>query len=60
VFKGDITVVEFLQANWLTVLLLAAISAMFVLLRNRATQVGALNEIVGNGQPVIVEIFSNT
>jgi hypothetical protein len=60
VCKGDIIVVEFLQANWLTVLLLTAIVAMFVLLRNRATQISALDETVGNGQPVIVEVFSNT
>jgi hypothetical protein len=53
-------VTEFLQANWLTVLFLTAIAAMFVLLRNRATRIGALDEIVGNGQPVVVEVFSNT
>jgi hypothetical protein len=52
-------VIDFLQANWLTVLFLAAIAAMFVLLRNRATPVRALGEIVGNGQPVILEVFSN-
>ena len=52
--------IEFLQANWLTLLFLAAVVAMFVLLRNRATRISALEEIVGNGQPVIVEIFSNT
>jgi hypothetical protein len=53
-------VIEFLQANWLTVLFLAAIAAMFVVLRNRATHVSALGDVVGNGQPVIVEVFSNT
>jgi hypothetical protein len=52
--------VELIQANWLTVLFLAGIAAMFVLLRNRATRIGALDEIVGKGQPVIVEVFSNT
>jgi hypothetical protein len=52
-------VIEFLQANWF-LLLLAVIAAMFVLLRNRATAIGALGEIVGKGQPVIVEVFSNT
>jgi hypothetical protein len=41
-------------------LLLTGIVAMFVLLRNRATQISALGETVGNGQPVIVEVFSNT
>jgi hypothetical protein len=53
-------VIESLQANWLTVMFLGAIVAMFVLLRNRATRISALDEIVGNGQPVIVEVFSNT
>jgi len=51
---------EFLQANWLTLLFLAAIGAMFVLLRNRATRIGGLDEIIAKGQPVIVEVFSNT
>jgi hypothetical protein len=53
-------VVDFLQANWPTLVFLAAISAMFVLLRNRATPIGAVGEVLGNGQPVIVEVFSNT
>lgn len=52
--------IELLQANWLTLFFMATILAMFVLLRNRATRISALDEIVGNGQPVIVEVFSNT
>jgi hypothetical protein len=55
-----VIVIEFLLANWLTVSFLAAILAMFVLLRNRTTRISALDEIVGSGQPVIVEVFSNT
>jgi hypothetical protein len=54
------SVIEFLQANWPTILLLAAIGVMFVLLRNRATHISGLGEIVGQGQPIIVEVFSNT
>jgi thioredoxin 1 len=38
---------------------LAAIVGMFVLLRNRPTRIGALDDIVGSRQPVIVEVFSN-
>jgi hypothetical protein len=52
-------VIEFLQANWLTLALLTAAVGMFILLRNRPTHISALGEIVGNGQPVIVEVFSN-
>lgn len=52
--------IELLQTNWPTLAFLAGIAAIFLLLRNRATRIGALDEIVGNGHPVIVEIFSNT
>ena len=52
--------IDFFQANWPTLLFLGAIFAVLVLLRNRATRISALDEIVGKGQPVIVEVFSNT
>jgi hypothetical protein len=52
---------EFLQANWTSLAALGVILLLFLLLRNRATRVsGGLDEILGNGQPVIVEVFSNT
>jgi hypothetical protein len=52
---------EFLQANWTSLATLGIILLLFFLLRNRATRVsGGLDEILGNGQPVIVEVFSNT
>ena len=52
---------EFLQANWANLAALGAILLLFLLLRNRATRVsGGLDEILGQGQPVIVEVFSNT
>lgn len=52
---------EFLQANWTSLAGLGVILFLFFLLRNRATHVsGGLDEILGQGQPVIVEVFSNT
>jgi hypothetical protein len=53
-------VIEFLQANWASVLVLAVAVALFLLLRNRATRISGLDGILGQGQPVIVEVFSNT
>ncbi len=52
--------IEFLEANWLTIAVIGGIAAFFLLLRNRPSRIGALDEVVGNGQPIIVEIFSNT
>ena len=52
---------EFLQANWANLAGLGVILLLFFLLRNRATRVsGGLEEILGKGQPVVVEVFSNT
>ena len=52
--------IEFLQANWASVLILAAAVALFLLLRNRATRISGLGGIIGRGEAVIVEVFSNT
>ena len=52
---------EFLQANWTSLAGLGTILLLFLLLRNRATRVsGGLDEILEQGRPVIVEVFSNT
>jgi len=51
---------EFLQANWGSVAILAVILVLFLLLRNRATRISGLDGILGQGEPVIVEVFSNT
>jgi hypothetical protein len=51
---------DFLQANWLTLILLAGLAAFFVLFRNRATKVDGVDAIFGQGEPVVVEVFSNT
>jgi hypothetical protein len=53
-------VIEFLQANWLMLVFVAGIAAFFILLRNRTTKVDGVDAILGMGQPVIVEVFSNT
>ena len=52
--------IEFLQANWSTLAVWAAILLFFLLLRNRATRIGGLDEVLGRGEPVIIEVFSNT
>ena len=51
---------EFLEANWTSLAGLGVILLLFLLLRNRATRIGGLDEILGHGQPVVVEVFSNT
>ncbi len=53
--------IEFLQANWLVLAFLAGLATLFLLLRNRATDVeGGLETLIGNGEPLILEIYSNT
>jgi hypothetical protein len=51
---------DYLQANWASLALLAAILVLFLALRNRTTRLTTLNEVMGQGIPVIVEVFSNT
>lgn len=52
--------IELLQTHWPILALLASITTFYLLLRNHATPVSSLEEIVGNGKPTIIEIFSNT
>ncbi|MDY6875713.1 MAG: hypothetical protein SWK90_05870 [Chloroflexota bacterium] len=52
--------IEFLQANWGNLAILAGFLVFFLLLRNRATNVSGLDEVLRQGEPVIVEVFSNT
>ncbi len=51
---------EFLQANWSSLAVWTVILVLFLLLRNRATRIGGLDEVLGHGEPVIIEVFSNT
>ena len=51
---------EFLQANWPSLAVWAGILTFFLLLRNRATRISGLDEVLGRGEPVIIEVFSNT
>jgi hypothetical protein len=44
----------------LTIVIWLVFLAPFLLLRNRATHISGLDEILGQGQPVVVEVFSNT
>ena len=52
--------IDFLQANWASLAVLGGIIVLFLLLRNRATRIGGLDEILGQGEPVILEVYSNT
>jgi hypothetical protein len=52
--------IEFLQANWSTLAVWAAILLLFLLLRNRATRISGLDEVLGQGEPIIIEVFGNT
>ena len=52
--------IEFLQANWSALAIWGAILLLFFLLRSRNTRIGGLDEVLGQGQPVIIEVFSNT
>ena len=52
--------IEFLQANLGTLAVWGIILLLFLLLRNRATRIGGLDEVLGQGEPVVVEVYSNT
>ncbi|MBL7198979.1 MAG: hypothetical protein ISS56_02410 [Anaerolineae bacterium] len=54
---------SFLRENAFFIAVLLILFAGFVLLRTKGTDVGTTSEfdaLIGAGQPVIVEIFSNT
>jgi hypothetical protein len=53
-------VIEFLQANWLTLAFLAALAAFFILLRSRQTKVDGIDAIWAPGDPVVIEVYNNT
>lgn len=53
----------FVQREWITLVLIAAVAAAWLLLRTRSTGAESLEEFdrkIGAGQPVVVEMFSNT
>ena len=52
--------IEFLRANWVNLAIVAGLLTLFLLLRNRTTRISRLGQVLGQGKPVIVEIFSNT
>ena len=51
---------EYLQANWANLAMLAALPLPFLALRNRVKRLTTLDEVTGQGTPVVVEVFSNT
>jgi hypothetical protein len=52
-------VIRFLEANWLMLTLLAALAVFFLLFRNRTTKASRREEILKQGEPVVVEVLSN-
>jgi hypothetical protein len=56
-------VVRILRENWLFLLIIAGIIGVFVFFRTPASAVGSVAEvdaILQDGQPAIVEFYSNT
>ena len=56
-------ILSFLRENALFLAVLLALVAGFVLLRTKGTQLASVDEfdsLVGTGQPVLVEFYSNT
>ena len=51
---------EFLQTHGFSLAILLGLAVALLLLWNRTTRVSSLDEIIGRGEPVIVEVFSNT
>ena len=56
------SVIQFLQANRTLLIVLAVMSAAFLLLRSQQSDIegGSWEAVVKTGQPVVVEFFSNT
>jgi hypothetical protein len=56
-------IVAFARQNALLLLVLLGLASAFVLLRTRGTQLESVDEfdaLLGTGQPVVVEFYSNT
>jgi len=54
--------IQFLHENWLLLLFVVAIAAAFILLRSSPTALAdeaAFDAAIANGQPTIVEFYSN-
>jgi hypothetical protein len=53
----------FVRREWITLVFIAAVAAIWLLLRTRSTGAASLEEFdrkIQAGQPVVVELFSNT
>jgi hypothetical protein len=56
-------ITTFIRENALFLVVLLGLVGAFVLLRTKGTQLESVDELdamLGNGQPVVVEFFSNT
>jgi hypothetical protein len=57
------TITRLIQREWMTLLFMAAIAAVWLLLRTQssgAVSVEEFDRTIRAGQPVVVEFFSNT
>ncbi len=57
------SVARFVQREWITLIFVAAVAAIWLVLRTRSTGAASLEEFdrkIEAGQPVVVELFSNT
>jgi hypothetical protein len=56
-------IISFVRENALFLIVLLGIISAFVLLRTKGTDLGSVDEfdaLLANGQPVVVEFYSNT
>ncbi len=51
---------EFLHTHWQDLLAWGVILLLFLFLRNRSSRIEGLDAVLGQGEPVVVEVFSNT
>jgi hypothetical protein len=57
------TITRLIQREWMTLLFVAAIAAVWLLLRTQSSGAVSIEEFertIRSGQPVVVEFFSNT
>jgi hypothetical protein len=56
------SLVRLLQREWVTLLFIAAVAAVWLLLRTRSSGASSIDDFdrrVTSGEPVVVEFFSN-
>ena len=54
---------QLLAENWLTLLVLGALGAAFLLFRTSPSDLASLEQVdqlIGAGRPVVIEVYTNT